>query len=75
MAFTATDLAAIETAIASGALSVRYADRSVTYRSMDELIKARDIIKAALAAAAGTSYTSYVQTSKGLAVDTNFETL
>ncbi len=53
MAFTTTDLAAIDAAIASGELSIRAADgRTVTYRSTDELLKARDVIKADLAAAA-----------------------
>ena len=48
MAFTSSDLAAIESAIASGELSVQYADRRVTYRSVDELLKARELIAKAL---------------------------
>jgi hypothetical protein len=52
MAFTQTDLDAVDTAIASGALTVRHADgRMVTYREMGELLKARDLIASALAAA------------------------
>jgi hypothetical protein len=48
MAFVASDLATVEQAIAKGELSVTFADRSVTYRSIDDLIKARDIISASL---------------------------
>lgn len=55
MAFTQTDLDAIERAIASGELTVRTEDRSVTYRSMDELMQARDAVRAALAEAANTA--------------------
>lgn len=44
MAFTSDDLDAIERAIATGELEVEYADRRVRYRSMEELIKARDLI-------------------------------
>lgn len=46
MSWTASDLVAIEAAIASGALSVQFSDRRVQYRTMDELLKARAIIKA-----------------------------
>jgi hypothetical protein len=46
MAFTTTDLTAIERAIASGELHIQFSDgRAVTYRSIDELMKARDLIK------------------------------
>lgn len=46
--FTASDLAAIEAAIASGALRVEYNDRTVVYRSMKELLKAREVIRRCL---------------------------
>jgi len=45
---TAADLAAIEAALYRGEQSVTFADRSVTYRSIDDLLKARDLIKAEL---------------------------
>ena len=52
MAFTPQDLAAVDAAIAGGELSVRAADgRTVTYRSMDELLKARALMVADMAAA------------------------
>lgn len=53
MAFTTADLAAVEAAIASGELSVQYADRKVQYRSIDELMRARDTISKELDVSAG----------------------
>ena len=44
MAFTQSDLDAIDAAIASGELTVSHNGRTVTYRSMDDLFKARDRI-------------------------------
>lgn len=50
MAFSSDDLAAIRKAIASGVLSVRYADgRQVTYQSADALLKAEQRIVDAIA--------------------------
>jgi hypothetical protein len=46
MPFTTDDLAAIDAAIKKGERSVQFSDRSVTYRSMDELIAARKLIAA-----------------------------
>lgn len=56
MAFTSDNLAAVDAAIASGELTVRGADgRLITYRSFDELAKARALIVADLAAQAGAA--------------------
>lgn len=53
MSFTTSDLAAIDSAIASGELTVRTADgKLVTLRSMAELLQARSVIAASLAQAA-----------------------
>lgn len=52
MAFTADDLAAVEAAIAKGEASVQFADRAVSYRSIEDLLKARALIKTALATGA-----------------------
>jgi hypothetical protein len=50
MAFTTNDLASIDSAIASGELTVRTADgKMVTLRSMAELLQARSVIAASLA--------------------------
>ncbi len=37
MAFTKEQVATLEAAIASGVLTVRYADRTVTYQSLDAM--------------------------------------
>lgn len=42
MAYTITQLAALEQAIASGARSVSYDGKSVTYNSLSEMRKIRD---------------------------------
>lgn len=65
--FTVTQLEAIETSIASGELTVKYDGKEVTYRSMDDLIKARDVIKGELVAdgaITGTSRRSYAVHSR-----------
>jgi hypothetical protein len=66
MAWTQDQLDAIEAAIASGELTVRFGDRMVTYRSMDELLRARDVIRDGLAAQSGSTKErhSYGQVSK-----------
>lgn len=51
MSFTLTQLEAIENAIGSGELKVAFDGREVIYRSMDDLIKARNTISAALQSA------------------------
>ncbi|KIC82621.1 MULTISPECIES: phage head-tail joining protein [unclassified Pseudomonas] len=53
MAYTKAHLDAVERAIARGEKTVRYTDRTVEYRTVDELIKARDLIRTELTAAAG----------------------
>jgi hypothetical protein len=53
MAYTPAQLAAVERAIARGERIVRYSDRTVEYRSVDELMKVRDQIRTELAQAAG----------------------
>ena len=50
MAFTTLQLAAIENAIGTGELTVTYDGKTVTYRSMGDLLKARDRIKSDLQA-------------------------
>ncbi|MFV2946434.1 phage head-tail joining protein [Pseudomonas japonica] len=53
MAYTQKHLDAVERAIARGEKVVRYEDRTVEYRSVDELIRARDVIRTELAQATG----------------------
>jgi hypothetical protein len=45
MAFIQSQLDGIEAAIASGTLTVEYDGKRLTYRSMSELIQARDMIQ------------------------------
>lgn len=70
MAFTLTQLAAIEAAIGTGELTVSYDGKTVTYRSMRELMNARDTIRAELQAAGTlaadtTPRTTYAVFNKG----------
>lgn len=37
--YTAAELAALRAAMASGALRVKYADKDVTYRSLEEMVQ------------------------------------
>jgi roadblock/LC7 domain-containing protein len=50
MAFTTTQLAALEAAIASGELVVQHDGKRVEYRSVGDLVKARDLVRAELVA-------------------------
>lgn len=43
-AFTVSRLEALEVAIATGELTVKYSDKEVTYRSIDDMLKARAIM-------------------------------
>ena len=55
MAFTQDDLDSIREAIATGEKSVRFADgKSVTYRSLNELMKAEQLIAKTFQADTGT---------------------
>ncbi|NWA25777.1 hypothetical protein HX866_12840 [Pseudomonas gingeri] len=53
MSFTQKHLDVIERAIARGEKTVRYADRTVEYRTVDELLRAREEIRTSLTNAAG----------------------
>jgi len=53
MSFSQKHLDAVVAAIARGEKTVRYSDRTVEYRSIDELLKARDEIRTSLSQAAG----------------------
>jgi cysteine synthase len=57
MAFTSADLTAIEKAIATGTLRVRFENREVQYQTITELLKARDVIRDAIAAGTGSGGT------------------
>jgi hypothetical protein len=51
MAYSQADLDSLDKAIASGALSLELAGRKISYRNVDELLKARDHVASQLAKA------------------------
>lgn len=63
--YTEADLIAIRRAIAKGERSVQFADRMVTYRSMDELLKAEARIANSLVNLTGRSKQSVIVAGKG----------
>lgn len=67
MAFTQADLDKLDIAIKSGTRSVNYGDTSVTYHSLDEMMRLRAAMQADIASAAGTPKTksSLAQFNKG----------
>lgn len=62
--FTQEQLDAIEAAIASGTLEVSYSDKRVKYRSMSELLQARNMIRQALGLTDGSKRV-YMEHEKG----------
>ena len=70
MAFTHDQLVRLERAIASGALEVRYADRTVRYQSTNEMLKLRDVMLAEVKQADTTKRRSRIvrayQRTKGI---------
>lgn len=67
MAYTEQQLAALEAAIADGALTVKYGDKLTTYRSLDDMLRIRDMMRDELGvlpdSTGGLVYPTY---SKGL---------
>lgn len=55
MAWTTTERDALKKAIAQGAQRVRFGDRDVEYRSLEEMRQTLALIEAELATAAGTA--------------------
>ena len=55
MAFTQTQLDALETALATGALECEFDGKRAKYRSLDEMMRIRDTMRAALGLNARTS--------------------
>lgn len=45
MAWTADQLSQLDTAIANGSLTVKYGDKQVTYRSLEEMLRIRDLMR------------------------------
>ena len=66
MAFSQTQLDALEEAIATGSTRVKYADKEVEYRSLSEMLRLRDIIRRSLGLVDAGAGRVYPETSKGL---------
>jgi len=65
MAYTQTQLHALEEALAKGVIEVSYGDRSVKYRSLREMRSLRDEMRRALGKIKRTNRRK-MQVSKGL---------
>lgn len=48
MAYTTEQLTALENVIADGVLTVKYGEKQVTYRSLDEMIRIRNLMRSDL---------------------------
>jgi len=63
--FSKEDLQALEKAIAQGVLEVKYTDKTITYRSLDEMLRIRELRRRCLGLNPVCSRIK-VETSKGL---------
>lgn len=60
MAFTSEQLAALEAAIAEGALRVRYDGKEVQYRSLSEMMQIRNMMRQQLLGPGRTTNRKYL---------------
>jgi hypothetical protein len=63
--WTQTDLATLEAAIASGTRHVQYGDKSVTYQTIEQMLRARSEIMSAVGGS-GSPRKFFAYHSKGL---------
>lgn len=66
MAWTEEQLVALENAIAQGALTIEYGGKRITYRSLEEMMRLRDLIRKSLGKIAPGGSTIYTKFTKGL---------
>jgi len=66
MAFTTEQYNALNDAIASGTLTVEYADKKVTYRSLSDMLKILGLMQTELTPANTPLKRKYVEYDKGL---------
>lgn len=64
--FTQENLTAIEQAIATGATDVYYGDKRVAYRSLDDMMRIRDLIRKELGMNKAGNRIRYPDFNKGL---------
>jgi hypothetical protein len=65
MAFTQAQLDALDEAIATGSLEVRYGDKTVKYRALDEMLRIRDAIRESVDGTGASNRVTYATFSKG----------
>lgn len=63
--WTLADLTELDTAIKQGALRVRYRDRDVTYRSLEEMLQLRNLMQRELGITSTASSRRVVSVRKG----------
>lgn len=66
MAYTQNQLNAIEAAIAEGALVVQYDNKKVEYRSLNDMLRIRDMMREELSGASSDGGIVYGSFSRGL---------
>ncbi|MEM9378425.1 MAG: hypothetical protein AAGB93_00650 [Planctomycetota bacterium] len=66
MAWTQDDLDRINRAISNGRLSVQYEDRRVQYRSLQEMLQIRQLMRDELEGSSGRVRRTYARHDKGL---------
>lgn len=66
MAFTTQQVEKLEDAISNGALLVKYADKEVRYRSLDEMIRLLKLMKQSLGLIKQSSSRTYAYFNKGV---------
>lgn len=64
--FVQSQLDALEAALVEGTLIVKYADKQVQYRSVEEMLKLRDLMRSNLGIATGTHSRVRPYVCKGL---------
>lgn len=65
VAYTTEQLNTLEAAIADGALTVKYGDKLTTYRSLDEMIRIRNLMRDELGLNGTSGGKRFVSVSKG----------
>ncbi len=66
MAWTLEQLAALEEAVASGALEVKYADRTVKYQTTSDLLRVLTMVRRELGVTDNCERRRFASFSKGL---------
>lgn len=64
--WTIADLQMLEKAIAQGALRVKYADKEIEYRSLDDMLRLADLMRKDLGTVNPNAGRKYADFNKGL---------